>query len=199
MRTKEIKLFEFNELSDKAKEVALDDNRSINVDSDWWYESVILDFTETHRLYFDDIKVYFSGFWSQGDGAMFEGRLDSLNELIKAFPYKFTDVDRRVLKLIDIGIISMYWSVKHRGHYYHSNCSYIDFEFNYNGYGNCETPNIQYELDKIESAIEEIYHDVCDNLYRGLECEYEFFTSDKVISEYLIDDNCEFLENGKRA
>lgn len=35
-RTIEITVYKFNELSDKAKQVALDNNRDISVDYDWW-------------------------------------------------------------------------------------------------------------------------------------------------------------------
>ena len=36
MRVKEIKLYQFNELSDAAKEVAIGKNSEINVDYQWW-------------------------------------------------------------------------------------------------------------------------------------------------------------------
>jgi len=46
MKTIEIKLYQFNELSEKAKERALEDLRYINVDDSWWYECSIETFSE---------------------------------------------------------------------------------------------------------------------------------------------------------
>lgn len=64
----------FNELNDDQKKKVLDNNRDINVDHDW-YENTIEFYTEKLKtLGFYDIKIEFSGFGSQGDGASFTAK-----------------------------------------------------------------------------------------------------------------------------
>lgn len=46
MKTIGIKLYQFNELSEEAKENALNNLRYINVESEWWYECSIETFSE---------------------------------------------------------------------------------------------------------------------------------------------------------
>jgi hypothetical protein len=75
MRTIETTIYEFDELSDDAKEKALDKCRDWSVDHDWWeylFESRAEQWAE--KGYSVDPKdIHFSGFWSQGDGACFKG------------------------------------------------------------------------------------------------------------------------------
>ena len=161
--------------------------RDINVDYDWW-QFVYDDFKQLAKSKgFEVNKMYFSGFYSQGDGAMFEGRLDDINLVVTNYADMFRfDVDKRILNLINKGIISVYWNVTHRGHYYHSHCSDKNFSVEFNGWGKCSNfDNIQYHLDTIEFTLEEIYHDLCHQLYKDLEAEYESLTSDESVSETL--------------
>lgn len=78
--TREITVYKFDELSDKAKEKAREWYRDGQLDYDWWefvYEQA--DTAAKHLGIDIDRKgkhtpaIYFSGFWSQGDGACFEG------------------------------------------------------------------------------------------------------------------------------
>lgn len=52
-------------------EKVIEKHRDINVSFDWW-DFIYEDFNERNNEYFGIDKIYFSGFWSQGDGAMFE-------------------------------------------------------------------------------------------------------------------------------
>lgn len=88
---KTIKVKNYSELDLETRAKVLDKYRHINVDDDW-YEHIYEAFKEKAEG-FEVSKIYFSGFSSQGDGAMFEGRY-----------------------LLDEG----YWEVRHRGHYYHA-------------------------------------------------------------------------------
>ena len=89
MRIKQTKVYQYDELSDKAKEKARDWYREGNCDDTYWSESVTDDAATIAEFLGLDIKqtayktmggetrykptVYFSGFWSQGDGACVEG------------------------------------------------------------------------------------------------------------------------------
>lgn len=64
----------FNELSPSQQTKVLDKNRDINVD-DQWYEFTYEAYTnKLSKLGFYDIKLSFSGFYSQGDGASFSAK-----------------------------------------------------------------------------------------------------------------------------
>ena len=62
-------------LSTRRKDQLLEANRDVNVQFDWWtstYESFVED-CRAIGIEVDPERIHFSGFWSQGDGACFEG------------------------------------------------------------------------------------------------------------------------------
>ena len=85
MRTETIKIYRFEELNDKAKEQAIEESRLINVQYEWW--DGIYDMYKCDTKGSDIHNIYFSGFYSQGDGAMFEASINNdILDLIEA-PY----------------------------------------------------------------------------------------------------------------
>jgi len=75
MRTfiEEVKVYKFNELSDEAKQKAIENLHDLNTSYDW-DQFITDDFKEKmNAIGFVVSNTYFSGFWSQGDGACFEG------------------------------------------------------------------------------------------------------------------------------
>lgn len=93
----------FNELNDDQKKKVLDNLRNINVDHDEWNDFLIEDFkTKLESLGFIDIKVYWSGFWSQGDGASFTARHES-GDITKSHMYQHSNTmhceDKNLLEL----------------------------------------------------------------------------------------------------
>lgn len=72
------KTYSFEELSSDAQENAIDNNWDINIDYEGWEEEKIEEFKEDMSKYgISDIEVHYSGFWSQGDGASFTGKIDA--------------------------------------------------------------------------------------------------------------------------
>jgi hypothetical protein len=76
--SEDYKEYTFDELSQEAKDHAIENERSSMYESmgDWWYEPIIEG--ETEKLEsegFDDIEIQFTGFNSQGDGASFTGKI----------------------------------------------------------------------------------------------------------------------------
>jgi len=195
MQTHVITTYSFEELNDTDKLKAIDDNRDANTFYDW-HDCTISDWKEQLKESGIEVsEINFSGFASQGDGAMFEGRIYStdLENFLHNYP---CNVDRRVIALIMSGEIDFYFSVKHRGHYYHSYCSEMDIRFNYT-YNECVNyNNIDRECEKLEDHIRETYHDICNEIYKSLEREYDYLTSDEAIKETLISNNYEFYEDG---
>jgi hypothetical protein len=196
MRTISIDMFTFNELSDEAKQVAINNNREINVDYEWW-DFTYEDFIE--NSVFDIDNIYFSGFYSQGDGAMFEYssipdklKIDFVNQL------KLSSMRKNWL----LNNVHVSGNGKHRGYYYHENsCSHNIYWEVDNGDLHWETNFYQWLesfADDFEDYVISLYKDECRKLYRELERGYDYLTSDEAVAETLILNEYEFTEDGRR-
>lgn len=199
MKTIEIKLYSFDELSQEAKEKAINDcrNNQHYLDYDWW-DGVYDTFHEKAKAKgFDVDKIYFSGFWSQGDGAMFEYSKDT-DKLFNEFVEKLKIFPMRKQWLLTQGV--PYMSGKHRGHYYHSKCCEHSIGIESNFHWSCAelfSNWIESFSDDFNEFVTDIYEDLCDELYGSLEAEYEWLISDEVIAEHLIANEYQFTEDGK--
>jgi len=198
MRILETKVYTFEELSEEAKERAIEKNRRINVDYWEWYDNVFDTFKEKYSDLFEITNMYFSGFYSQGDGAMFEygGITDKLiDEFIGQLP--ITDHRKKTLK----ENIYFSGSGKQHRHYYHEKCCWHSINVDYKDvlyHGKYPNFNELGELQiDFEAFIEERYIDLAQELYQSLEGEYEWHTSDESIRERLIEFEYEFTENGE--
>lgn len=199
MRVIETKVYTFEELSEEAKEKAIEKNRHMNVDYWLWYHDVYDTFKEKYSSLFEITNIYFSGFCSQGDGAMFEygGITDKLiDEFIAQL--ELSPLRKKIVK--DIFYFS--GSGKHKGYYHNEHCCWhiINIECTY-AYREGYYPNIDefmYELQvDFDAYVREKYIDLAKELYQSLEDEYEWHTSDEAIEELLIEGEYEFNENGE--
>lgn len=85
MQTHTVTTYTFEELSDEAKEVAISHYREHNYGDTFWSECIIEDAKEVAALMGIDIEdIYWSGFYSQGDGAMFTGSYEYRKGSVKA-------------------------------------------------------------------------------------------------------------------
>jgi hypothetical protein len=78
MKTIQVKLFEFNELAENAQQKAIEAHRYINVHHQWW-DFIYADFIavcQTIGITVDSRKIFFRGFYSQGDGSGFVAEID---------------------------------------------------------------------------------------------------------------------------
>ena len=198
MRVLETKVYTFDELSEEAKEKAIEKNRYMNVEYWLWYHDIYDTFKEKYSSLFEITNMYFSGFHSQGDGAMFEygGITDKLiDEFIEQL--QLTPLRKKIVK----EAIHFSGSGKHKGYYHNEHCCshsfYVESQYDLETYHK----NIQEFIDNIamefEAFIEDKYIDLAKELYQSLEDEYEWYTSDKSIKEHLIENEYEFTENGE--
>lgn len=187
----------FEALSEGDKRIILDRHRDINVDHDWW-DCVYSDFTEDMKAVGIAVAhMYFSGFWSQGDGACFDGRVDDWRLFLKSLGY--TD-ELMVQHFADHAS----FSVSHSGHYYHENCTRFDAEFYLpdqyvtdehflegHGFGEelrdaaLSAVLSEYDGCELEGEFTEAFKGHMRDLYRRLENEYEYLTSDEAVLETL--------------
>ena len=196
-KTVEVKVFKFEELSPEAKAVAI---RNWSNDIDYnWSGLVISDIKECAMDIGIDIeKVYFSGFYSQGDGACFEGHIkpvnNKTNDLICPWYCK-------ELQIIGANLASMqekygnalYISVRHSGYYCHEYSCTIDIQSDY--YPNDVDDVLDITGDD-EAIIIEVLREFMRWIYKCLESEYEYQTSDSVIGETLIANDYDFNVDG---
>lgn len=199
MRTETITLYRFNELSDEAKQRAIDQYRAGDpLDYDWW-DSVYDDFLAiADRIGLDIDKrgrsghsIYFSGFWSQGDGASFEGDWSyrkGMLAAIKSYAPCDTELHRIVADMQEL----------QRRHFYKLEAR-ITASTRYHSMiatSSVDGREASYDTDY---EVKDVMEALAGWLYRQLEREYEYLMSDECIGETLDINEYEFLEDGTRA
>ena len=194
--TKTETLFTFDELSDEAKEAARDRIR----------EASSLCFSET--IDFDDfnavaetlginvMNTFYSGFWSQGDGACFEGSYSYKPGASKAIR-DYAPNDKTLHRIADElqAVQRRYFyklnaSCTHRGHYYHSGCMSVSV---------CLDDSYASVSDTDEDKIIDAMRSLADWFYNQLEREWEYQNSDEAIDEGIRANEYEFDESGSIA
>ena len=195
-RTVRIKIYKFSELNSEAKSKVIKDNCDINTHYEW-NEYIKENFKE-NKEFFDVTNVYYSGFYSQGDGAMFE----------------YQNINRDFIKSIIDGLKLPKWKINvlnscldytaigtHSGNYYHNKS--VDHNINIESiHYYLDYPNIadfielhSYEIIEI---IKDKYEILCDELYNEYKNEYSYLTSDECIKDTIESNNYEFTINGNR-
>ncbi len=189
METRTYKVYLFKHLTNEVKEKALERYRLINVEDSFWYEPTLDEWKiKLASLGYDDAKIYFRGFGSQGDGACFEARIEMKNwlrahSLVRKFNglHAFSD------------FISC--SLVHGGLYYHSQSTHVSYEVGYDtGFVHGE---LYKHMAKVEALILEERKSLGDKLYRKLEKIYYERTSDEAVKDTLITNEYFFTEDGK--
>jgi len=175
MRQEQINIYKFSELSDDVKAKVLNRFRDFNAEHNWYefhYDRLKEDAP------FDIENIYFSGFSSQGDGAMFEYSGYDWKGWVNGL--SLPEWKKRVLLACDVSVSGV-----HRGNYYHYNtCSHdcdIDLPGMYTHDNVCKF--IGDFAEQFEQHIRDEYKSLCNNLYRELEKEYDDLTSDETVQE----------------
>ena len=202
-------VYQFDELSESAKEKARDWWRELIDQNDYDYviedavrvgEILGIEFsTHSVQLYGGGTRqepnIWWSGFYSQGDGACFEGyynyKKGALKEL-KAYAPVDENLHRIVARLQEVQKANFYQlhaTVKHTGHYSHSRSTTI------------EVSRLDYK-DVSESAEEEVascLRDFMDWIYKQLSTENDYLNSDEQLDDAIRANEYEFYENGERV
>lgn len=218
--TEEKTVYKFAELSAEAQERALAYFRESACEDSWWYESVYSDCAEIFdRLGIVSERVeswrnismgksgkrnvkpdiYFSGFWSQGDGASFVGSWHYKRGMLKAIrAYAPNDSELLAIAsdLQEVQRKNFYRltaSISRTSHHYcHENTVAIDCEID-SPHGNREAS------ESTENDTAQAMRRLMRWIYRALESEYDFQTSDSTIKENIDANEYEFDESGRLA
>lgn len=198
MKVIETKVYNFSELSPSAKEKAREWYREGAFDYDWW-EFIYYDAKTIARLMGIEIdKIYFSGFWSQGDGACFEGKWrarDVKRDGVKGYAPQDTELHRIAVIFEELAekFPESYFGVKHRGHYYHENCTEFSCDF-----GDDTENHKPDDMDTAEDTMKEAARDFMRWIYRQLEKEYDYLNADEQVDKMIEANEYTFTEDGKR-
>ncbi len=213
MRTVEIKIYTYSELSDAAKEKARDWYRESRLDDNCWSESVIDEAVETGKslgIEFSEYGdrrtrpcIWWSGFSSQGDGACFEGKWDSSKLKADNVAEGWGDSPetteiKNIAKALAREVQNYPFitaKVKHSGRYYHALSVSIDVNIT-DPQGN----EIEYgEAERsCEEQIKELLRHFMRWIYRMLENAYNDEQSDECVSGNITANEYTFTESGKR-
>ena len=193
--TTKTEVFTFPELSYSAKQTAM--QWYCDTPDTLWVESVIKDAKEIGALMgFDIENIYYSGFYGQGDGACFTGRIryaKNCAKNVKAHAPNDKGLHRIAHAWQDLQKRNFYAlraNIKHRGRYCHEMCTLFDCEDTRHNYGRLQN-------EAIEDEIEEIARDFMRWIYRQLESAYEYETSVENIANVCELNEWRFTEDGK--
>jgi hypothetical protein len=189
MRKAEFEVYKFEELPEKVQKTLIDKNRYTEIEDTCWNEFILDDATETLELLgFSDVKIRFSGFYSQGDGASFIGEWkfpvefadDSYSPIIDQ-PLEFQELAKILRQAKD-------------------NEFKIVLGHNSNLYCHERTVEFQFENDNnLADEIRAACRAVMQEIYRALEKEYDEYTSDEFVKKALISFEDEYFIDGRGA
>lgn len=204
MRTEQIKIYTYDELPDAAKAKARDWWRQLSQDDTFWSECTISEAKEQGGYMGLDIEnVYFSGFWSQGDGACFEGRWNAANVKaeIVADGWGASDATEQI-KGIAAGFAAFAkawpessFTVKHSGHYSHENCTDFSVSLGWDADNNEALTAEEWRAAKCE--IISMAKGFMRWIYRQLEAAHDDYYADEQIEAAIIANEYEFTADGE--
>jgi hypothetical protein len=205
----ETTVYRLDELAGTAKDKARGWYREGAMSEDW-HQFVYEDFeaiaamlgiqmkTQTIRLYGggtrQEPRIFFSGFWSQGDGACFESRYRYQSGAVKAIRQhapQDRELDEIAATLQAIqrrNFFQIAADVTHRGHYYHEYAMDIVVDHD----------SRRSVAAKDEQGIVETLRDLARWLYRQLKRENEYQTSDAAVEEAILANDYTFTQDGRR-
>ena len=195
---KEYLAYKFEELPEDLEEKVLDKHRNFNVeDNDWWNFVYEIWVEKLEEMGFMKPKIWFSGFWSQGDGACFDCDSMDLDKFVKAHAENLIPIffpHTRFLR--EIPNVCRAWTVTVNPHYSHYNTRDMRFEWDEFPEGLEATGEIEGMLTQFEALVESVREEKSKEIYRALEEEYEYLTTDESVAEALTSNDYEFDEDG---
>jgi len=214
--------FSYKELSAKAQQKARE-WFSESLDYEWWEDTYNYAIEQGKERGFEIEDIRFSGFWSQGDGASWTGRVD-LKQFLEHHLKEDDPEYARYFVLQAILAENNGWTerctnVNRSGyHYVHDNMMRLE-SIDYSGLANleaddeerlqeegplqradiyqlCEGIHIDDLMDKLETWVLEEAQAYARQIYSDLESEYEHLTSDESLIEAAESNNWQFDEDG---
>ena len=184
-------LYQFHELSEDAKQYAI----STYFGDDWDYECVFEDAKEIGKLMGIDIdNIYFRGFWYQGAGASFTGGYRYAKGGVKAvmeYAPQDKELHRIAKELQEVQrkyFYKLYATITQSGTYCH------EWTMRFEIYS-CDNNYTEIE----EAGLKEALRDFARWIYKRLEEQYEYETSEEAVLEACEANGYEFDSKGRIA
>jgi len=180
-----------------TKEELIEKYRHFNVEHTEWWDCTYDNFMEDMAKIGITVKdMSFSGFWSQGDGASFTGYVNDNKRFFEA--HNLTETYPYITKLMSMGG-DFTLTIERTGHHYvHENTVSVDLSFADMFFGIAPRDDLRSavadHLDKLLDAeylalideVNTIIRGHCRDLYRRLEEEYNYLTSDEAVWEAIV-------------
>jgi len=180
----------FKDLPQNLKEKVIEDNRDINVDHDGWEDGVIDNFEyDMQNAGLGRVKVSYTGFWSQGDGASFTGKVEDtvkfVHETLGLVAYP-----KEALECLTIDF------TRNSSRYVHENSCDTEVDIDHEDGENAEftlaggpgfeiTRTLGEIADHVQEKAEEWRIEQCGELYSNLEEEYEGLRTDEAVVDTI--------------
>ncbi len=143
-----------------------------------------------------DPCIWFTGFWSQGDGASFEGSYSYANGAAAAIR-AYAPLDDRLHQIADDlaavqrrNFYQLSAEIGKQGRYCHEYCMAIAVTR--------DSPVWQDMTADAEDVVIEALRDLARWLYRKLEAEYDYLSSDDVVDDSISESGFTFTGDGQR-
>ena len=160
-------------------------------DIDWWDNVEEVFKADMAEIGLRVDRIYFSGFWSQGDGACFEGAVDHWGKVLHAMGITTNPV---MVEFLQENATAQLF---HRGSTtYHERSIQFDVyvpepDEGWSGYTDplraaAWVALATYDYDALADEFAEFCRDKMLDLYCALEAEYDHLTSDEAVWEFII-------------
>jgi len=215
---KEQVFYSFEDLPEEIQEKLIEEeikNAEEGLDYRWWDDVYEMWTEKLECMGFKDIKIQFTGFWSQGDGASFTAKYCDSEKIINSL---FLDDEGSIPWLNKKGLGDkaqqaikrwrLWFELAERGmldfkvirqshNYVHENSVTGNMDVDIGGLNESTNFDAKCDFITLESSFEEWVRGLCQEIYSDLEKEYEWLTSYEVAKENLISRELEYNINGK--
>lgn len=191
-------VYNFEELSNEAQEKALNTLHEINLDYEWYTFTIEDKEAALEAQGVDNIDIQFSGFWSQGDGASITFNINDLKKFMKH--HKISNKFKLVYNNEDVIVANV--TRASYPHYVHENM--VRGDVSIHGYIDDDMTSekinkLEEQVNAFEEWLTEYIRDESQELYKALEAEYSYLTSEEGIKETIEVNQYEFYEDGTLA
>ncbi len=198
---KKINLYSFDELSEEGKKKVIENYQFWITEEHTWSEAITECWeVKLEELGFEDIEIFFSLSYSQGDGAMFQfTQLD----LLKVIENYHLDMSEELRAMLASKELSMFISCTRQGRYYHEKSTAFTLSLYYEDTDKEIQDKLNKEIKELDILYwleNSVYIPLCEELKAALYAEKEYLESYEYLSGIFEDnDYLWFTEKGEQV
>ena len=176
MRIMEIKAFLFEELDSQTQEKVIENNRTINVDSNFWYECELENFKHELKIKVNEFDIY-----RRTINITIEGSFETAQGIVNFFGKESSIVNTAKIFIKDRdALVKKYGEGNEKEGYSVKVVSWHEYD------------------EEIEYLEEEFRKEIAEEILSMLTSQYEYEISDDAIKETILANEYEFQEDGER-